>query len=88
MDIIRNGIKYKQERDEHTGRFLKIGLPPVLHKCPFDGGTVQIEWGWKGGGWNFFSPNGIYWAQCIECGARGPELDSVEHASEEWNSVF
>ncbi len=88
MSTIRNGITYELERDNKTGRWIPMHLPIKLHKCPFDGGTVQMQMGWKGGGWNFTEPNGTYWAECIECGARGPCLDSEEHATEEWNSVF
>lgn len=76
-------------RDEVTGRFLRPAYQKlVLSPCIFCGAAVilenltpQVHWGTCEG----MYPR-VFWVQCSECGARGPELDK-DHAISEWEAI-
>lgn len=75
-------------RDENTGRFLRPAFPKIiLSPCMFCGAQTTLEGNVAKTPWGGQSyMGGLWWVQCTECGAKGPELDK-ENAVSEWERI-
>jgi hypothetical protein len=77
------GNSFDRMKRTDKGRFLE--QQPV--NCPWCGGHVEIEDGWSRAPLGIYEWNGSHFAQCQECGARGPDLGTRLMARQEWDRI-